>query len=270
MQSKSEENIAPASTEVSVAPVAAEKPVEAPAATTALAAEGQTDGETTGQTKVEAPMSTTEQTEESTDNASQTPATKDDPAAAPGKINAQQEKAQTALDDNKAEDATKAMASASISDATAAGVGARPSAPLWPETGPEHPLTQFYAALPDLTSEASHSEVYGIPLSHENPFHTKLILQKFLRANANDLGKAKEQLLKTLKWRKEYDPVGAAAATYDKDRFEGLGYIIEVEGVPGSDGARADGKDVITFNVYGAVKDNKKTFGDMDGYVLNP
>lgn len=135
--------------------------------------------------------------------------------------------------------------------------------PVWPETDAEHPLTKFFEAIGTLTEEASHNEVWGITLSSSNAFLTKLILQKFLRANANDLTKAKEQLLDTLKWRKQFDPVAAASATYDKDKFDGLGYILEVEGVPES----LNKKDIVTFNVYGAVKDNQKTFGDLDAYV---
>ncbi|KAF2133255.1 CRAL/TRIO domain-containing protein [Dothidotthia symphoricarpi CBS 119687] len=135
--------------------------------------------------------------------------------------------------------------------------------PTWPETAPDHPLTLFYAAFEALVKEASHAEVYGIELSTSNPFHTKLVLQKFLRANQNDLEKAKQQLLETLKWRKEFDPVKAASDSYEKSKFDGLGYIIEVGGVPGSDNV----KDVVTFNVYGAVKDNKATFGDLDAFL---
>lgn len=135
--------------------------------------------------------------------------------------------------------------------------------PVWPETDAEHPLTKFFESVGALTEEADHSEIWGITLSPSNAFHTKLILQKYLRANANDLTKAKEQLLETLKWRKQFDPVAAASATYDKDRFEGLGYILEVEGVPES----VNKKDIVTFNVYGAVKDNAKTFGDIDAFL---
>jgi hypothetical protein len=134
--------------------------------------------------------------------------------------------------------------------------------PVWPETPAEHPLTKFYDLFEELVKEAGHDEVYGIILSKEEPFHTKLILQKFLRANANDLQKAKEQLLDTLKWRKAFKPQEAAVASYSKV-FEGLGYITELEGVPES----PNKKDIVTFNIYGAVKDNKATFGDVDGYV---
>jgi hypothetical protein len=139
--------------------------------------------------------------------------------------------------------------------------------PFWPETAPDHPLTKFYDAFEALVTEADHSEVYGIELSKSKPFHTKLILQKFLRANQNDLEKAKSQLLDTLKWRKAFDPIKAAGETFEKKKFDGLGYVLEVEGVPES----PNKKDIVTFNIYGAVKDNKATFGDLDGYVFrNP
>ena len=88
-----------------------------------------------------------------------------------------------------------------------------------------------------------------------------MILQKFLRANANDVDKAASQLVKALAWRKSYQPSVAADEVFDKLRFLGLGYIVSLSDVPGSPNA----KDVAAFNIYGAVKDNKKTFGDLDG-----
>jgi hypothetical protein len=132
--------------------------------------------------------------------------------------------------------------------------------PFWPETDPDHPLTKFYDVFEELVKEAQHDEVYGVHLSKSQPFHTKLILQKFLRANQNELNKAKQQLLETLKWRKEFDPVKAIGETFDKTKFGGLGYVLEVEGVPESKNA----KDIATFNIYGAVKDKKATFGDLE------
>lgn len=139
------------------------------------------------------------------------------------------------------------------------------SGPVWPETAPDHPLTKFFDSFEALVASAQHNEVYGIELSASNAFHTKLILQKFLRANQNDVEKAKTQLLETLKWRKAFDPVKAATETYEKTKFDGLGYVLQVEGVPGS----LNKKDVATFNIYGSVKDNKATFGDLDGYVVS-
>ena len=144
-------------------------------------------------------------------------------------------------------------------------VASTTTGPIWPETGPDHPLTRFYTTFEALVTEAQHAEVYGITLSTSSPFHTKLILQKFLRANQNDLDKAKQQLLETLKWRKEFDPVKAAGETFNKARFGGLGYVLEVEGVPES----PNKKDIVTFNIYGAVKDKKATFGDLEGYAIS-
>jgi hypothetical protein len=154
-------------------------------------------------------------------------------------------------------------ASATIAPSAAPTTDTAQSGPVWPDTAPEHALTKFYDAFEDLVKESQHDEVYGIHLSKSSPFHTKLILQKFLRANQNDLDKAKQQLLETLKWRKEFDPVKAASESFDKTRFGGLGYVLEVEGVPESKNA----KDIVTFNIYGAVKDKKATFGDLEGYV---
>jgi len=164
-----------------------------------------------------------------------------------------------------ATDATGAVAGASVTGATAgvAPTGAAPATSTWPETAADHPLTQFYEAFEDLVQQSGHDEVYGVKLAKSDEFHTKIILQKFLRANANDLDKAKQQLLETLKWRHEFDPTKAARESFDKTKFDGLGYIIEVDGVPESE----NNKDVVTFNIYGAVKDNKATFGDLDAYV---
>lgn len=138
-----------------------------------------------------------------------------------------------------------------------------PISPTWPETTVDHPLAKFFAQIEELVKSAEYDEVYGITLSSNNEFHTKLILQKFLRANQGDLEKAKQQLLETLKWRKEFNPIKAAGETFEKSRFEGLGYILQLEGVPES----VNKSDIVTFNIYGAVKDNKKTFGDLDAFL---
>jgi len=135
---------------------------------------------------------------------------------------------------------------------------------VWPDLPAQHNLARFFSEISEITKEADYSEVYGIELSPENnPFHTKLILQKFLRANADDFTKARAQLLATLKWRKEFQPLKAMAETFSADRFKGLGYIVTLDKVPESTNER----DVVTFNIYGAVKDIKNTFGDIDGYA---
>jgi hypothetical protein len=287
MSSKPEDPTLTSTVEAPAAPAAptvADKPVEAPAAVSVPAAVEGKEAEKTEDKKendVGEPIP-----EQGGNNAGTAlegggaataapTATKEDSTPATVESAHQKEQAPATSTDDKVGEATAAMAATSISateGTTTPGdvtvTDSSPAAPTWPETGPDHPLTKLYDALPDITAEAGHSEVYGIELSYSNAFHTKLILQKFLRANANDLTKAKQQLLDTLKWRKEFDPAGAVTAEYEKERFDGLGYILEVEGVPASDSARADGKDVVTFNVYGAVKDKKKTFGDLEGYVL--
>jgi len=141
----------------------------------------------------------------------------------------------------------------------------QPTGPVWPELTADHPLSKLSADLPAILEKAGYDEVYGLKLSDVTSFHTKLILQKFLRANANDLVKAKEQLLGTLKWRKEFEPLKAVEEEHSKDKFGGLGYVTVLSDVPGS----SNEKDVVTFNIYGAVKDNKKTFGDIERLVAS-
>lgn len=158
---------------------------------------------------------------------------------------------------------TGAIAEAPVEAAAAAPADGNAAPGAWPQTAADHPLTKFYDTVDELVQQSGHDEIYGVKLAKSNEFHTKLILQKFLRANANDLEKAKEQLLETLKWRKEFDPTKAASEHFDKTKFDGLGYIIEVEGVPESENK----KDIVTFNIYGAVKDNKATFGDLEAFL---
>ena len=158
-----------------------------------------------------------------------------------------------------AENETTAQPTASSTPAP--DLGTTSGNPVWPEIPTDHPLTKFYDSFEDLVTKASYDEIYGVKLAKSDEFHTKLILQKFLRANQNDLDKAKQQLLETLQWRQEFDPLKAAGESFDKNRFEGLGYVLEVEGVPES----PNEKDIVTFNIYGAVKSNETTFGDLDG-----
>jgi phosphatidylinositol transfer protein SFH5 len=133
----------------------------------------------------------------------------------------------------------------------------------WPALNANHPLTLFLARLSDILEDADHNEVYGVTMDSAGDFHTKLILQKFLRANANNLDKAVDQLSKTLIWRKEYQPMKVKDEVFSQKKFGGLGYITKITDVPGSENK----VDVATFNIYGAVKDNKETFGDLDAFM---
>ncbi|KAL9081049.1 MAG: hypothetical protein Q9157_000365 [Trypethelium eluteriae] len=135
--------------------------------------------------------------------------------------------------------------------------------PVWPEIDDQHPLFQLEGSIKDVLREADYDEVYGIRLDHSGAFHNKLILQKFLRANANDVSKARAQLLETLKWRKEFQPLKCVEEVFSRERFVGLGYVTLVDGVPDS----SNKTDVVTFNIYGAVKDPKFTFEDLEGFL---
>ncbi|KEQ64251.1 CRAL/TRIO domain-containing protein [Aureobasidium melanogenum CBS 110374] len=125
------------------------------------------------------------------------------------------------------------------------------------------------ARLGDLIKEAGYAEMYGVELAapteegKPSPFSTLLILQKFLRANQNQINKACEQLVGALKWRKEFKPLEVKNQVFDKTKFQGLGYITKLKNVPES----PNEVDIATFNIYGAVKDTKKTFGDLDEFI---
>jgi phosphatidylinositol transfer protein SFH5 len=91
-----------------------------------------------------------------------------------------------------------------------------------------------------------------------------VILQKFLRANANDFTGAKTQLTNALKWRKSYQPMKAVDEVFDSTKFGGLGFVTTIKGAKET----KNDADVATFNIYGAVgKDTKTTFGDTDAFV---
>ncbi|THW83833.1 phosphatidylinositol transfer protein SFH5 [Aureobasidium pullulans] len=139
----------------------------------------------------------------------------------------------------------------------------------WDDLPEGHVLLRFSAELGDIIKEAGYSEMYGIELSAPTaegqpaPFHTLLILQKFLRANAGQVNAASSQLLGALKWRKEFKPLEVKKQVFDKTKFQGLGYVTRLKGVPDS----VNEEDVATFNIYGAVKDTKKTFGSLDEFI---
>ncbi|KAF2769621.1 CRAL/TRIO domain-containing protein [Teratosphaeria nubilosa] len=139
----------------------------------------------------------------------------------------------------------------------------------WANLPVEHNLSRFAAELPKILDGTGHNEIYGVtltPAEADKPTaHTTLIiLQKFLRANAGDLAKAKEQLVKALKWRKEYKPMEALNETFPSDKFGGLGYITTITGAKETKNA----EDVANFNIYGvAAKQPQKTFGDTNAFI---
>lgn len=140
------------------------------------------------------------------------------------------------------------------------------TSPIWPEVEESHPLNTLHTELATLLSEEPAHKIWGITLSPEpGHFSTLLILQKFLRANKGDKEKAKKQFEDTLQWRRSYfDENGKVIGSWDKSKFEDLAYITE-ETVK-STGADERKKTIVTWNIYGHVKDFAKTFGDVEEY----
>ncbi|WVQ72900.1 phosphatidylinositol transfer protein SFH5 [Cryptococcus sp. DSM 104548] len=143
-------------------------------------------------------------------------------------------------------------------------VTASAAGPAWPELTPEHPLLQFHSRLATILPAAGHSQIWGVTLSSATPpeFSTLLILQKYLRSVSGDVDAAAAALEKTLKWRKEFglDKPEGVKCEESGSEFDGLGYVTKVKTNEGKD-------EVVTWNVYGAVKDFKATFGDLDRFL---
>ncbi|KAK6360105.1 Non-classical phosphatidylinositol transfer protein (PITP) [Orbilia blumenaviensis] len=123
-------------------------------------------------------------------------------------------------------------------------------------------LAALYRRLPEIFEKGKHNEVYGVQLTYvenstEPTFGTLLILQKFLRANSDNVDKAVDQLSASLAWRADKKPLESLAAEHDRSAYEGLGYV---QVIPGTG-------EVLTWNIYGAVKDYKKTFANLDSFL---
>lgn len=119
------------------------------------------------------------------------------------------------------------------------------------------PLAKLFKELPDIVKESDHNEIWGVTLADESHVPTTIVLEKFLRANTKDVSKAKAQLIEALKWRKRMEPSKLIEAEYDSVKFGDLGYVTAYQLPDGK------GKEIITWNIYGAVKDIKATFGDI-------
>lgn len=127
------------------------------------------------------------------------------------------------------------------------------------EAAPSTPLSKLFAELKSITAEAEYQEMWGVELSDEQHVPSTIVLEKFLRANNKDVAKAKAQLIEALKWRKRLQPAQLLANTeFDAAKFGGLGYVTVY---PKSE---THEKEIVTWNIYGAVKDNKATFGNIE------
>ncbi|KAF6806077.1 Phosphatidylinositol transfer protein sfh5 [Colletotrichum sojae] len=149
-------------------------------------------------------------------------------------------------------------------DATAPSVAA-PKMEEKPEEKPaektQTPLTSLFEKLPSILEAAKHKEMWGVQLSDSTHIPTTVVLQKFLRANDDIVSKAADQLQKALEWRRDTNPGKLLdEVSFDKKKFDELGYVTTHKD--------AEGKEVIiTWNIYGAVKDKQATFGNVDEFI---
>lgn len=149
----------------------------------------------------------------------------------------------------------------SESNEPAAPIAASPAVPekdVKPTTeAPTSPLSKLIAELPSIVKEAEYKEMWGVQLKDESDVPTTIVLEKFLRANSKDVTKAKSQLKEALVWRKKMDPVKLLTETkFDRSKFGDLGYVTTYK--------TEQGKEIITWNIYGAVKDKQATFGNVE------
>jgi len=142
-------------------------------------------------------------------------------------------------------------------DEPVASASAAPKKEVRMKTPPGTPLALLFAELPAILKEADYQEMWGVELSDDSHVPTTIVLEKFLRANAKDVPKAKTQLIEALKWRKRMQPIKLLEDDeFDTTKFGGLGYVTVYPGKAGNE--------IITWNIYGAVKDNKATFGNIE------
>lgn len=109
-----------------------------------------------------------------------------------------------------------------------------------------------------------HPEIWGVTLADPSThIPSQIVLQKYLNANDGDLVKARDQLTKTLDWRKKTQPLELIKQTFSKDKFGGLGYVT-VHHTPEEGDEKDKAKEIFTWNVYGNVKAIDVTFGDLN------
>ncbi|KAE8348046.1 CRAL-TRIO domain-containing protein [Aspergillus coremiiformis] len=121
-------------------------------------------------------------------------------------------------------------------------------------------LSELFDRLPAVLSSSDHNEMWGIPLKDSTDIPTVNVLIKFLRANEGNVKLAEDQLTKALQWRKQTNPIALIEDRYSAKKFGGLGYLNMCKDAQGNE-------TVITWNIYGGVKDLGTTFGNVDEFI---
>lgn len=123
-------------------------------------------------------------------------------------------------------------------------------------------ISQFLESLPEIIESVDYDELWGHQLRANGDYYdeqiAKVLLNKFLKANANDLTKAQEQLKNTLEWRKEFRPLYAAFAEEHDQKFDNVVVL-----------THEDGKEVATWNLYNSdgTSNPKDLFTDLDAFL---
>ncbi|KAM0415731.1 hypothetical protein ACHAPT_013316 [Fusarium lateritium] len=143
-----------------------------------------------------------------------------------------------------------------------AGAPAKAAVDEKPAQGPapSTPLIQLNHRLKSIFRDTHYKEMWGVELSDINHVPTRVVLQKFLRANNDDVPDAERQLCMALEWRKKMKPTALVTQTFNKKKFNDLGFVTVHKDETGKE-------TIITWNIYGAVKNNKATFGDVQEFI---
>ncbi|KAL1900580.1 Non-classical phosphatidylinositol transfer protein (PITP) [Sporothrix stenoceras] len=151
-------------------------------------------------------------------------------------------------------------------ETTEAAAATEEDKPAVPEKPTVTPIQALYAA----QQEHGHPEIWGVTLA-DPAVHvpSQIVFQKYLNANDGDLAKAKDQLLKTLAWRKTTKPLELLEQAYNRDKFAGLGYVTAYhkDATGAYNTEEPETKEVFTWNVYGNTKSIDKTFGDLQEFL---
>ncbi|PHH61154.1 hypothetical protein CDD81_722 [Ophiocordyceps australis] len=127
---------------------------------------------------------------------------------------------------------------------------------------PTTPLGKLTARVASIVQETGHGEMWGVELGDAAAAPVQVVLQKFLRANGGDAAAAEKQFAAALAWRSKVQPLKLAERVFDAAKFGDLGFVtVHREHEQG--GRQV----VVTWNIYGAVKDNKTTFGDVQEFI---
>ncbi|KAI0832083.1 CRAL-TRIO domain-containing protein [Trametes gibbosa] len=115
----------------------------------------------------------------------------------------------------------------------------------------------FAKAYPDVSPAPTSIELWGVTLSTAPGAKASVILAKFARARELNVAQAEEMLVATLRWRDELKIDEVLKEEFDQDVFGRLGKVFgkDKEGRP------------VTYNLYGAVKDMKAVFGDVQKFI---